>query len=288
MLTAILLLAMARPGVENDIVYTRAGGEQVKMDIYSPAGATASSKLPAVVVIHGGAWISGKREDMTVMAKNLADNGFVAANISYRLAPKHKYPAMLDDVQTAVRFLRENATKYGIDPKRIGAAGASAGGHLSLLLGSMDTRDPKPAEYPNQSSRVQVVWNLFGPVDMTLPFPQNVDVVFQMVLGKKREDASKELKEASPLTYINKNTCPVFTIQGLADPLVNPQHARVLDEALKKAGVEHKTVFIEGMGHEFRIEKPEVMSAATDAIEFLKKNLGLKTKPAARGGKQAA
>ncbi len=284
MLTAFLLLTtLTAPRIETDIVYSKAGGEEIKMDIYTPATAKATDKLPAVVVIHGGAWISGKRQDMDVMAKTLAEEGFVAANISYRLAPKHKYPAMLDDVQTAVRFLRENSGKYGIDPKRIGAAGASAGGHLSLLLGSMDTRDPKPSECANQSSKVQAVWNLFGPTDMTLPFPKEVDIVFQMVLGKKREEASQELKDASPLTYISKTTAPVFTIQGLADPLVNPEHARVLDSALQKAGVDHKTVLIDGMKHEFNVQNPEVLKAAKEAIAFLKAKLGLKTPPATNG-----
>lgn len=287
MLSAILFLTLAKPGVESDIVYTRAGGEEVKMDIHSPAGTKPTDKRPAIVLIHGGAWISGKREDFAQFATTLANEGFVTANISYRLAPKHKYPAMIDDAQTAVRFLRANAAKYGIDPKRIGAAGASAGGHLSLLLGSTETRDPKPAEYAGQSSKVQAVLNFFGPVDMTLPFPPNVDVVFQMVLGKKREDAGAELKAASPLTYIDKNTAPVFTIQGSADPLVDQKHAQVLDEALKKAGVDRKTVIVEGMGHTLDASNPAAVKAVTEALEFLKSKLGLKAsvKPS---GKQAA
>lgn len=277
MLAAAILLsvtAFTGPKIDTDIVYSRAGGEEIKMDIYSPPNVKPGDKLPAVVVIHGGAWISGSRKDMVAMATGLAENGFVAANIEYRLGnAKNKYPVMLDDVQTAVRFLRANAAKYGIDPKRIGAAGASAGGHLSLMLGSTDTRDPKPAEYPDYSSKVQAVFNLFGPVDMSLPFPKSLDFVFVVVIGKKKEEAAAEIKAASPITYIDKTTAPVFTIQGLADPLVNPQHARLLDAALLKAGVDRKTVFIEGMGHDIDMSRPEVKKAVEDGLAFMRAKL---------------
>src|SRR5512133_1631627 len=135
----LLLLALQQPQPELNVEYAKIGDQSLHMDIYRPMPAT--KPMAAVVVIHGGGWMSGKRQDMAGMATTLSQNGMFAATVSYRLAPKDKWPAMLDDVQTAVRYLRANSKKYNIDPNRIGAGGASAGGHLSLFLGLRDTRD---------------------------------------------------------------------------------------------------------------------------------------------------
>jgi acetyl esterase/lipase len=257
-----------------DVVYSKAGGEQLKMDVYPASGPAAKGPSPAVVMIHGGAWVSGRKEDMTAMAKGLSEKGFFVANIQYRLAPKHKWPAMLDDVQTAVRYLRTNATKYAIDPKRIGSCGASAGGHLAMFLGVSETRDPKPAEYPGQSSKVRAVFNFFGPCDMSQKFPPILDGVYKMVLGKEKKDAIEEIKSASPINFVDKTSAPMFIYQGMVDPLVNPEQARIAQAKYKECGIICEVSFLEGIAHEIKMTDAGAVKAIDAGVAFLRKHLG--------------
>ncbi len=108
-----------------DVTYATVDGEALKMDIASPKG--LDHPVPAIVVIHGGGWMAGKRQDMTGFAKQLAAHGYVAPTISYRFAPKHQFPAQIEDAKCAVRCLRAHAKELNIDPDRIGAVGLSAG-----------------------------------------------------------------------------------------------------------------------------------------------------------------
>lgn len=265
-----------QPKVELGVTYASVGGEDLKMDLYYPA----ESKTPtaAIVVIHGGAWMSGKREDMKAFCETAAAKGFFAATVTYRLAPKSKWPAMLDDVQTATRYLRANAAKYNIEPTRIGASGASAGGHLSLFLGLRDTRDPKPTLFPGVSSRVSAVFNLFGPVDLGQDFGPGLDMLYPSILGKSKADAGAELlKEISPLNFVDDTAPPIFTLQGTADTLVPVKQAWRLDEAMKAKHRVIETVIVEGMPHGVSTGKPEVDKKITEGLEkgfeFMKKHL---------------
>jgi acetyl esterase/lipase len=275
MLASLLMFAAVASGprVEMDVVYSRAGGEELKIDLFHPTDESKAPR-PAVLIIHGGAWMMGKRSDMDSMARYAASKGIVAATVQYRLAPKHKWPAMLDDVQTAVRFLRANAAKYNIDPDKIGAAGASAGGHLAVFLGSRETRDPKPAEYPTFSSRVGAVFNVFGPVAMA-DYPQSptLDFMFAAVLGKPRKDAAKEIEDASPINFIDKNSAPMFIFQGLSDLLVNPNQSRKIEAKYKQLGLPVEAVYLTGVGHEVPMANKEVAAAVERGVAFLLKHL---------------
>jgi len=277
MLALALTLVAFSPSVETDIVYAKVAGEELKLDMYRPAAAS-SSPLPCIVVIHGGAWISGKRSDMAPMCEGLARGGFVAATVSYRLAPKHKWPAMLDDVQTSVRFLRANAAKYGIDPKRIGAAGASAGGHLALFLGVRDTRDTNPSEYPKFSSRVSVVFDIFGPTDLTQGFPDAIEPLYPLVLGKKRSEAAAELRDASPIFFLSEKSAPVFILHGETDTIVPISQSRALEAKLKELKVPVQAAYIPNMGHEVNRAIPECSKALDDAFAWLRRHLGVREK----------
>ncbi|HRK20563.1 MAG TPA: alpha/beta hydrolase [Fimbriimonadaceae bacterium] len=254
--------------VETDVVYAKVAGVDLMMDVYHPNPAP-SGKAAAVVVIHGGAWMGGKRQDMAELCEAIAKKGMLAATVQYRLAPKFKWPAMWDDTQTAVRYLRANANKYGIDPNRIGATGASAGGHLSLMLGSTDTRDPNAEHFKGFSSRVKAVLNLFGPTDMANDYPPQMDFLFMQVLGKPKAQAAAEIKEASPVTHMKKGAAAVFTIHGSTDPLVPVNQVKRLDDALKAAGVSHTQRIIDGMGHEIAKTKPEAMKAMEEGLNWL-------------------
>lgn len=270
MIAALLAISIiAGPEVKADVTYSRVAGEEMKMDIYVPKG-NAGTSFPAVVVIHGGAWMSGKRQDMAALATQFAESGFVAATVSYRLAPKHKWPAMLDDVQTAVRFLRSHASEYQIDPKRIGATGASAGGHLSLLLGFRDTRIEKPAEYAGVSSKVGAVFNIFGPTDLRRDYPPALDSLFETVLGKKKADSAEDIRQASPVEWITKSAAPVFTLHGEADPLVPNAQAKWLKEQLDARGVRNEMRIIPRMVHGINPADPAQMDAILAGIAFVK------------------
>lgn len=269
----LLALVLQLPQPELNVTYAKVAGETLQMDVYRPA--PTKKPAAAVVVIHGGAWMGGKRQDMAMLAEEISKRGMLAATVSYRLAPKYKWPAMLDDVQTAVRFLRANAKRFNIDPNRIGAAGGSAGGHLALMLGVRDTRDKSTDLYPKYSSRVSAVFDIFGPVDMNA-YPKEFDGMFAILLGKPRKDAAAEIKDASPITFVDKHSAPVYIYQGTNDPLVPDSQSRKLEEAYRKLGLPVEAVYLEGIGHEYRPDDERCVKAMMGGIEFLAKHLKVK------------
>ncbi len=149
--------------VKQDVPYAIVGGHPLLVDIYEPG--EHSDLRPAVVLIHGGAWTSFDKGTMTSMGNFLARSGFVAFSVDYRLfnGTVNLWPAQLDDVQRAVRWIRANAAKYRVDPNRIGAFGHSAGAQLAALLGMEDTRDNSDPSLAKYSSKVQAVVDVSGP-----------------------------------------------------------------------------------------------------------------------------
>lgn len=268
--TLILLgLAASMNTVQKDVVYRVVEGVQVKADIYSPPIRNPKGD-PFVLVVHGGGWTGGKKEDMAAICVALADAGVSSATVQYRLAPTHKYPAQLDDVQTAVRFFRENKDKFGIRTEKMAAMGASAGGHLSLLLGFTDTRDLESKDFAGQSSRVQYVMNLFGPTDLRYDFDRTIAGFLSLqVTGKQYDPMGKDTASFSPISFIDGKSAEVFTVHGDQDTLVPVMQAKRLDEALGKAGVKHTMRIIPGMGHEVNLSLPEMKTAMEDSVKFL-------------------
>jgi len=249
--------------IQRNIVYRTDGEREVQADLFKPKGVT---NPPLVVVIHGGAWVTGQRTDMDRLAAQLAESGFAAATVSYGLAPRNKWPVMIDDVRAAVTYFRTNNQKYGISTTKVGAAGASAGGHLALLLGTQGT--------PQDSYRVQCVLNIFGPTDLLNDFsPALSGVIAQQVIGKPFETARAEIAQMSPITFVSKDSAPVFTIHGDADTLVPIKQAERLKTALDNAGVTNQFITIKGMGHQSPEAFPEGITAIQNGIKFLKDNL---------------
>src|SRR5829696_3888930 len=139
-LTAVVFAApvAAAPGgvtVKNDVTFRTVDGEPLLLDVYQPA--KKDKGRPAVVVVHGGAWTIGDKSWFAQQGNQLAERGFVAFSINYRLAPAHPYPAAVEDVEASVAWVRKHAKEYGVDPERIGALGGSAGGHLTGLLATV-------------------------------------------------------------------------------------------------------------------------------------------------------
>src|SRR5438093_4216846 len=152
---------------EPDIEYTNPDEQHLRLDLARPK--VGDGPFPAVVCIHGGGFRAGSRKGYDSLCICLAEQGYVAVTVTYRLAPKYQFPAAIHDVKAAVRWLRANAKKYQVHPDRIGVTGGSAGGHLAQFLGV--TADARQFEgdggNPEQSSRVACVVNYYGPSDFT-------------------------------------------------------------------------------------------------------------------------
>src|SRR3954468_6322603 len=162
---------------EEGIEYSNPDEQHLKLNLAQPKDVKEGQRLPAIVCIHGGGFRAGDRKGWDAACKKLAERGYVAITVSYRLAPKYPFPAAVYDVKAAVQWLRANADKYHVDPDRIGATGDSAGGHLAMFLGV--TGDVKQFEgdegNADQSSRVQCVVDFYGPSDFTKSYGKSVD-----------------------------------------------------------------------------------------------------------------
>ena len=247
--------------IRKDVVFGKGGDVELKLDLAQPS--RGKGPFPLVVCVHGGGWQIGHRNTHHATIRRLAAHGYVAATVQYRLTPKYPFPAQIEDVKCAVRFLRANAKKYNLDPNRVGALGDSAGGHLSLLLGLMEPGDGMEGTGGNagQPSKVQAVVNYYGPTDLrTWSATRFGDQLLKSATGRDGDGLLKDLlgtadrkdpkmKSASPITYIDAKDPPVLTFQGTADPLVPLQQAKELHAALRKAGVPEHLEIIENGSH---------------------------------------
>ncbi|HEX4613295.1 MAG TPA: alpha/beta hydrolase, partial [Urbifossiella sp.] len=176
---------------ETGIEYANPDGQHLQLNLARPK--TGAGPFPAVVCIHGGGFRAGKREGYDGLIVKLAQKGYVAATVSYRLAPKYPFPAAVHDTKAAVRWVRANAAKYQIDPDRIGVTGSSAGGHLAQFLGvTGDVAEFEGAGgNPGVSSKVRCVVNVYGPSDFTKSYGKSVDAaeVLPLFLGGNLETA---------------------------------------------------------------------------------------------------
>lgn len=244
------LAASAQPKVETDVVYGKAGDRELKLDLARPA--EGKGPFPCVVCVHGGGWRLGNKRDLRPWIQLLAREGYVAASVGYRLAPDARFPAQIEDVKTAVRFLRANADKYHIDKDHVGALGYSAGGHLVCLLGLTDeSAGFEGKEHPKESSKVQAVVDYFGPTDLA-GFGKDEVAQRGMVgplIGKTYADDPAAHDRASPIKYVTKAAPPFLIFHGTADRVVPIDQSRRLAEKLKDVGAAARLVEVPGEGH---------------------------------------
>jgi acetyl esterase/lipase len=224
--------------VEEDVLYATVNGAELRVDIYKPA-ANGAERRPAVILIHGGGWTSFDKSIMRGMGQFLARSGYVAFAVDYRLlkGKENRWPAQLDDVQRAVRWVRANATKYGVDPEHIGAFGHSAGAQLAALLGMEETRDKSDPEFAKHSSKVQAVVDVSGPSDFTVGRDPEGDAFLANFLGTEYAPHPEVWREASPVFHVSKKAAPFLIVHGTKDESVPISQAQELYDKLRTAGV---------------------------------------------------
>jgi acetyl esterase/lipase len=235
---------------ERDIVYGTGAGEELKLNLARPE--KVEGRLPCVVVIHGGAWRAGNKSGHDQQTWDYAKRGYVSATVGYRFCPKHPFPAQVEDVKCAVRFLRANADRFGLDPDRIGAVGFSAGAHLSMMLGVMGKGDGLEGDggWADQPSQVQAVVSYFGPTDlMADDFPDISKGLLKDFIGGTPGEKAEEHKRASPITYVSSGDAPTLLFQGTKDPLVPHSQTYKMIDALTAAGVPARAELLVGAGH---------------------------------------
>lgn len=253
--------------VREKLVYSKAGDRELLLDAYVPQ---KSGPSPAVLVVHGGAWRSGNRKQLRGYAYSLAKMGFVCFAIDYRLAPQHKFPAQIEDCRAAVKWIRTHAEDYNVDPKKLGAIGYSAGGHLVSLLGT--TGEAPSKSNGNIDTRIQVVAAGGAPTDFRW-FPDNGKWA-EFLMGGDLETAAENFHAASSAAFVDKDDPPMFFFNGTEDQLVPLLWTQSCYAALKKVGVKTELHTIEGAGHLRAAVNQEALEKAYAFItnELLTKN----------------
>ncbi len=245
--------------VEPNITYLTANNYDAKLDVYYPH--KAQSPVPVVMVIHGGGWVAGTKEEGVLYLVPYLQMGFAVVNVEYRLAKTSLAPAAVEDCLCALHWIGRNAKKYTFDLDKVIVTGGSAGGHLALTTAMI----PSSAGLENECvveddqgwtgkivdsrPRVAAVINFFGITDVNdMLHGPNLHGYAVSWLGSL-PDREEVAKRVSPLTYVRPGLPPILTVHGDADKLVPYSHAVRLHEALTKAGVRNQLFTIPGGGH---------------------------------------
>ncbi len=222
-----------RVTVEEAVVFGQGGGRELKCDVYTPPG--NPTHAPGVLLIHGGGWSSGDRTQLKGHGILLGRAGYVCVTAEYRLSDEAKWPAPLHDVKAALRWMRANASKLGVDPARIAVSGNSAGGHLSLMVAGT----PNVAEFegeggnPGVDTSVVACVAIYPPVELKPDSPLTGAV--GMLMGAGASDGA--YSAASPMTHVKPSFPPTLLIHGNKDELVPEEASLSIYKALRKAGV---------------------------------------------------
>jgi acetyl esterase/lipase len=257
------------------ITYVRRDGRALALDLYLPAHPKAQP-VPGIVFVHGGGWRAGVRANFAPMAIRMAERGYAAATISYRLSPEALYPAAVQDARAAVRWMRAHAAEYGIDPARIAIGGGSAGGQIAALAGVSDGLARfDPDDGPGAvSSGVQAIVNIDGLSDFTSEAarryeddpakqPSSAGAWF----GGRYAELAPLWREASPLFYVNAKTPPVLFI-GSAQPRFSVGREEMVAR-LREAGVPSRVVLVPETPHSFWLFEPWIGPTVEATVNFL-------------------
>jgi acetyl esterase/lipase len=246
--------------LEADIQFAGNTMPSQRLNLLLPKSPKGDKPLPVIVYIQGSAWMASRPAGgHAYLAKYVADGEYIGVGIGHRTTAEATWPAQIQDVKAAIRWIRGNAKKYNIDPGRIGAIGNSSGGHLVSALGTTDgikELEGDLGEYKSFSSRVQCVVDEFGPSDIlemqNYPSSLNHDAATSpegKLLGGRVSDKKGLARSASPVTYANAKTPPFLILHGNKDTTVPFNQSERMYAALKKAGTECYFVTIDGGGH---------------------------------------
>jgi len=247
-LLLLLVLALAACGpkayvVEEGVSYDPGIGYDGTLDFYQPRADSGAAGRPAILAIHGGAWRGGDKAWGEEFAEELCPRGYVVFSINYRRSsrPNGTWPAQIEDVRKALRYVRANAARFGIDPERIASLGMSAGGHLATMVALRD--DPAGPD-----GRLRVAVNLDGEHDMTMPPDQvmaDFDEIMTSVMGHRAPWSDAELRDISTVTFARPDVA-VLTIHGAGDVNVYVSQGERLTAALQARGAKTEFIRIEG------------------------------------------
>lgn len=218
------------------IEFAKPKGVPLNLNLYRPSQV---GKYPTIVIIHGGGWQNGSPDNNAQFSQYMATQGYSVVSISYRLAPQHQFPAQLEDVRTAIAYIREHANELEVDVNRIALMGRSAGAHLAML-----------AAYEPDAPPIRAVINYYGPVNLTTGYqdPPNPDPIdsrdlLRDFLGGTPAERPELYQQASPWNYVNRAVPPSLLIYGQRDHVVQSKFGRRLYEQLQKTG--NQAVFLE-------------------------------------------
>jgi acetyl esterase/lipase len=265
----------------SDVPYCTGGGKPLLMDVFIPKD-RIRTPTPAVLWIHGGGWERGDKNGNSG-ALLLANEGFVTASLFYRLSGDSPFPADIEDCKCAIRFLRANASKYGIDPEHIGVAGASAGGHLAELVATAgrDAGLEGDGGWQEASSKVQAAAAYYGASDFTvgaMEFQHHTgQVILKLFHGSEKEKPDL-YRQASPIFYVSKNSPPMLLAHGEKDDLVPFDQSVRMAEAYRRLGLPVEFITVKNAGHDFAQTGDEPASPSVEfihhrTIEFFKRYL---------------
>ena len=263
---------------QEDVIYGRKDGMALTMDVFRPR---QTNGLGIVFVVSGG-WFSAKAAISPALYKSFFDRGYTVFAVVHGSQPKFQIPEIIRDINRAVRFIRHNATRFGIDPQRIGISGMSAGGHLSLILGTQggpgDAKAPDPVD--RESSAVQCVACFFPPTDFlnyggphTNAIGETLLAAYKPAFGNVPSDPEAREKygeSISPIYWITTNLPPTLIIQGDADKLVPEQQAISFRDRAGAMGDTVKVIVKNGKGHGWLDWQPDMESCGEWFDQYLR------------------
>jgi acetyl esterase/lipase len=249
--------------IEKNIAYAGTDNRRQALDLALPEKRATDRPLAVIAYIHGGGWRQGSKEGgLNRLGVYLRTGRYAGVSIGYRLSDEAKWPAQIYDCKAAIRWLKANSKKYGLDPDRIAVYGTSAGGHLVAMLGvTGDRRDLEGGlgSYKDYTGSVAAVLDYFGPTQFLLMNSKATrmdhdapDSPESLLIGGPIQENKKKTLHAAPMSYISKKACPFLIVHGTKDALVPVHQSEILDKALDKNEVESIFIRVEGGGHGVR------------------------------------
>lgn len=237
--------------------YATPEGRALELDAYLPAP-ESEQRRPAVVVVHGGSWSGGGRGDFPRWNWWLASQGYAVFDVDYRLAPQPNWRTATGDVKCAVGWVRANAARFNVDPRRVALFGRSAGGHLALLAAYSTGETLLPPSCAVADEGVQAVASFYGVTNMSWAYahPANQRVIdgpatLRRFTGGTPEDAADIYRLSSPVSYVNERTTPTLLFHGARDQLVRAENMELLASHLAAARVPFDAMRIDYAQHGF-------------------------------------